>query len=77
MLCSVRSRSKSSTGLFELACRFSSQVLGAKNDSPGLALDNISNKLTKVMSGSALVVTRDVEWGQIILGFEQAQVRRF
>ncbi len=25
------------------------------------------------MSGSALVVTRDVEWGQVLLGFEQAQ----
>ena len=63
---------RSSEFWFELARRFSSRALGVQD---GLRnAPNAAGKLVKAVSeGSALVVSRDVEFGQLIFGFEQCQ----
>jgi hypothetical protein len=37
------------------------------------AVSSQSDQLASVVARNALIVTRDVEWGQVLLGFEQAQ----
>ena len=66
---------RSSELCFELARRFSSLSRGVQDALDGLQNPpNAAGQLVKTVSeGSALVVTRDVEYAQLILGFEQCQ----
>ena len=68
----VPSLRRSSDLWFELARRFSSRALLGVQDGPQ-NLPQAAGQLVKAMSDGALVVTRDVEFGQLILGFEQCQ----
>ena len=50
------------------------EASGAVQRTPSAALESKRlDQLASAVSRNALVVTRDVEWGQVLLGFEQAQ----
>ena len=48
-------------------------TVATRVNTPPARREEATDQLATAMSGSALVVTRDVEWGQVLLGFEQAQ----
>jgi len=58
---------------YSTAAHQSSRALKPATSTSTAPARQAADQLVAAMSGSALVVTRDVEWGQVLLGFEQAQ----